>query len=103
MKIWLRVKPKAFKNYDEEKKNNAGTGNNFLMRRFLCTVCKSGLRRQTDWMRIPHLQPLAEESEEHGEVDGPGRLVHHHLQVVLRGVLAKNVFQQFTKKIEIKT
>ena len=35
------------------------------------------------------LQPLPEEGEEHGEVDWPGRLVHHALEVLLGGVLAE--------------
>ena len=35
------------------------------------------------------LKPLPEHGEEHGEVDGAGRLPHHALQVVLGGVLAQ--------------
>jgi hypothetical protein len=33
------------------------------------------------------LKPFSEECEEHGEVDGAGRLVHHCLQVLISRVL----------------
>ena len=42
-----------------------------------------------DQSRLINLKPLAEHGEEHGEVDGPGGLSHHALQVVLGGVLAQ--------------
>ena len=35
------------------------------------------------------LEPLSEEREEHGEVDWPRGLVHHSLEVLVRGVLAQ--------------
>lgn len=38
---------------------------------------------------IGALQPLAEEREEHGEVDGSGRFVHHAIEIVVRWVLAQ--------------
>lgn len=40
-------------------------------------------------LRVGALQPLAEQGEEHGEVDWSGGLVHHGLQVVLSWVLAQ--------------
>jgi len=40
-------------------------------------------------LRVSSLEPFSEQGEEHGEVDGAGRLVHHALQVVLSRVLAK--------------
>ena len=38
---------------------------------------------------LTNLKPLTKHGEEHGEVDGPGGLPHHSLQVVLGGVLAQ--------------
>ena len=40
-----------------------------------------------DVLRVGAVQLLPEHGEEHGEVDGAGRLVHHGLQVVLCRVL----------------
>ena len=41
-----------------------------------------------DLLGVGTLQPLAEQRQEHGEVDGARRLAHHALQVVVGGVLA---------------
>ena len=38
---------------------------------------------------LSNLEPLAKHGEEHGEVDGARGLVHHVLQVLVTGILAK--------------
>ena len=42
-----------------------------------------------DVLWVSSLQPLSKHGEEHGEVDWTRRLVHHVLQVLVTGVLAK--------------
>lgn len=40
-----------------------------------------------DILRVGALQPLAEKSQEHGEVDGAWSLIHHTFQIIFRRVL----------------
>ena len=41
-----------------------------------------------DFLRVCSVEALAEESEEHGEVDRARSFVHHRLQILVRHLLA---------------
>ena len=43
--------------------------------------------------RVRPLEPLPEEGQKHGEVDGTGRVVHHVVQVVVADVLESDGMQ----------
>jgi hypothetical protein len=52
-----------------------------------------------DLLRVGSLETLAEQREEHGEVDRTGSFVHHLFQILVRRVLAYKKYERVTFRI----